>query len=136
MNSEFSVVIYILCLLAMNEKERLTSTQISERIHVHPARIRKMLMNIKKHGYVETKEGFDGGYVLTKKPEEINLKDLYTMINSKPLQIPKSSLRDEQSLPSIVDSRLESIFLACEKQIMEKLEEVSLANFIDGKLVL
>lgn len=61
MNSEFSVVIYILVLLCSHENEKLNSVQISKRINVNPTRIRRLLGSIKNAGYVKTKDGIDGG---------------------------------------------------------------------------
>ncbi|MDQ0656146.1 DNA-binding IscR family transcriptional regulator [Paenibacillus sp. W2I17] len=34
-------------------------------------------------------------YVLARDPEEIHLKDVHTILNSEPLQLPKRSLHDE-----------------------------------------
>ncbi|PQP81021.1 hypothetical protein C0Q44_25195 [Paenibacillus sp. PCH8] len=132
MNSEFSVFVYILSLLAINQNERLTSSQISDRIHIHSARIRKVLGVMKRYGFVETKEGIAGGYILSKKPENIHLKDVYTMVESKPLQIPKRSLNEELSLPTTVDASLEYIFFSCEKQMLKHLEKIKLSDIIEG----
>ncbi|WP_340400937.1 Rrf2 family transcriptional regulator [Paenibacillus sp. FSL H8-0079] len=131
MNSELSVALYVLVLLGTN-KERLTSSQISECIQVHPARIRHILSKFKKSGYLETKEGSDGGYLLSQNPQEINLKDLYTMISSKPLHISKRSLNSKESFPAKVDNQLEFIFKACELKLLQQLQEITLADMIDS----
>lgn len=48
MNSELSVVIYILIILSSHKNEKLTSAQISEKISVNPVRIRRILSSFKK----------------------------------------------------------------------------------------
>ncbi|PWW38640.1 MULTISPECIES: Rrf2 family transcriptional regulator [Paenibacillus] len=130
MNSELSVVIYILVLLSSHENEKLTSTQISERIRVNPARIRRVLSSIKKVGYVKAKEGIDGGYVLSKDPYEITLKDVYTLVSSKPLQIPKPSMMTKGNLTAEVDIQLANIFIESEQQLMQQLEKITLGSML------
>ncbi|MDR9745795.1 Rrf2 family transcriptional regulator [Paenibacillus taichungensis] len=130
MNSELSVVIYILVLLSSHENEKLTSTQISERIRVNPARIRRVLSSIKKVGYVKSKEGIDGGYVLSKDPHEITLKDVYTLVSSKPLQIPKPSMLTKGNLTAEVDIQLVNIFIESEQQLMQQLEKITLGSML------
>ncbi|WP_433923570.1 Rrf2 family transcriptional regulator [Paenibacillus taichungensis] len=130
MNSELSVVIYILVLLSSHENEKLTSTQISERIRVNPARIRRVLSSIKKVGYVKSKEGIDGGYVLSKDPHEITLKDVYTLVSSKPLQTPKPSMMTKGNLTAEVDIQLVNIFIESEKQLMQQLEKITLGSML------
>lgn len=130
MNSELSVVIYILVLLSSHENEKLTSTQISERIRVNPARIRRVLSSIKKVGYVKSKEGIDGGYVLSKDPYEITLKDVYTLVSSKPLQIPKPSIMKKGNLTAEVDIQLANIFIESEQQLMQQLEKITLGSML------
>jgi Rrf2 family protein len=134
MNSELNVVLYILSLLASTGKNQwLSSNQISEHIQVHPARIRKIMSNIKRSGYVVTKEGIDGGYVLAKEPHQINMKELYSILSSKPLQIPKRSPYPDESLLARVDEHLELIILQCEQEMMNKLQNVYLSDLLDNE---
>lgn len=130
MNSELSVVIYILILLSSHKNEKLTSAQISEKISVNPARIRRILSSFKKVGYVKTKEGIDGGYVLSVEPHDITLQDIYILVSSKPLQIPKPSMSTKGHLTAEIDMQLTSIFIECEQQLMRQLGKINLGSML------
>lgn len=72
MTSEFSIAVHALVFL--NHKGTVYSSEaLAENICTNAARIRKIMVKLKKAGLVETKEGIDGGYLFTKKAEDINL---------------------------------------------------------------
>lgn len=72
MTSEFAVGVHALVFL--NHKDCvLSSEELAENICTNPARVRKVLAKLKKKGLVDTKEGLNGGYHMSKKPEDIHL---------------------------------------------------------------
>ncbi|MEH6993412.1 Rrf2 family transcriptional regulator, partial [Neobacillus drentensis] len=52
MNSDFTLAIHSLTLLALQPDRMSTSEYISESAGVHPVRIRKVLSLLKKHGFI------------------------------------------------------------------------------------
>ena len=79
MNSEFTVATHCLLLLACDSSNQHTSSQIAERLSVHPVRIRKILSLLKKHGYIESREGIKGGFHLLKNPSSVTLDEIYQL---------------------------------------------------------
>lgn len=73
MTSEFGVAVHALVFL--NHKGRsLSSEELAENICTHPARVRKVMAKLKRAGFVSTKEGVDGGYLLTADPKAVSLR--------------------------------------------------------------
>lgn len=61
MTSEFAIGVHALVFL--NHKNTVVSSElVAENVCTNPTRVRKVLARLKKAGFVETKEGIDGGY--------------------------------------------------------------------------
>lgn len=72
MTSEFCIAVH--ALVYLNHKQcTISSEQLAHNICTNPARIRKVMAQLKKAGLVETREGVDGGYLFTKEPQEVDL---------------------------------------------------------------
>jgi DNA-binding IscR family transcriptional regulator len=54
----------------------LSSEVLAENICTNAARVRKVLAKLHVAGWVETKEGADGGYLFVGNPEQITLADI------------------------------------------------------------
>ncbi len=63
MNSDFTLAIHSLTYLALQPDRMSTSNAISESAGVHPVRIRKVLSLLKKHKFIQSKEGTGGGFI-------------------------------------------------------------------------
>ncbi len=60
--------------LAKNEEERpMSAEEISTKEHLSPAYIEKILQKLTKAGFVKSIRGTKGGYILTRKPDEISI---------------------------------------------------------------
>lgn len=82
MTGEFAIAVHALVFL--NHKNiMLSSDVIAENVCTNPARIRKVMAMLKKAGFVETKEGLEGGYYIAKKPEEISLKHVGEAVDAE-----------------------------------------------------
>ncbi|AJY74588.1 RrF2 family transcriptional regulator [Paenibacillus beijingensis] len=80
MNSEFTIAVHSLVLLANLPERSATSEAIAENVCTNPARVRKVMGYLKRSGYVATREGSGGGYKLTIDPSTVTLKDIYRVI--------------------------------------------------------
>lgn len=79
MNSDFSIALHCLLLLADQPDIIATSNVIAERACVHPVRIRKILGILRKKGYIQSKEGASGGFFLASDPSQITLDEIYRL---------------------------------------------------------
>lgn len=80
MNSEFTIAVHSLVFLAYLPEHMASSEQIASNVCTHPARIRKIMSCLRKHGFVKTKEGIGGGYILNCNPEDVTLAQIYRNI--------------------------------------------------------
>jgi len=76
-NSDFALGVHALILLATSDDGRLTSGFLSEKLKVHPVRIRNLLSKIRNRGFIQSKEGASGGFSICCDISAISLKDLY-----------------------------------------------------------
>ena len=72
MTSEFGIAVH--ALVYLNHKaQSLSSEELSKNICTNPARVRKVMAKLKKAGFIETKEGVDGGYHFIGDPGKVTL---------------------------------------------------------------
>ncbi|WP_057913550.1 RrF2 family transcriptional regulator [Peribacillus muralis] len=81
MNSDFTIAVHSLVYLAYLPDRMASSESIAENVCTNSARIRKMMSSLRNKGYVKTKEGVGGGYILVCNPEEVTLADIYITVS-------------------------------------------------------
>lgn len=72
MTSEFAVGVHALVFLN-HKKTVLSSEALAKNVCTNPTRVRKVLSKLKKAGFVETKEGLDGGYLFCVDASKVTL---------------------------------------------------------------
>jgi DNA-binding IscR family transcriptional regulator len=73
MNSRFSLAVHILCLLATEPEERMTSEFLATSIGTNPVVIRRLLANLRRAKLVTSKAAGGGGWLLALPPDEVML---------------------------------------------------------------
>ncbi|WP_134701938.1 Rrf2 family transcriptional regulator [Ammoniphilus sp. YIM 78166] len=81
MNSEFTIAVHSLVFLAYLPDHMASSESIANNVSTNPARIRKVMSCLRKGGFVKTKEGVGGGYILNADPQEITLAQIYRTVS-------------------------------------------------------
>jgi len=79
--SEFTIAVHSLVFLAYLPEHMASSELIAKNVSTNPARIRKIMSCLRNAGYVKTKEGIGGGYILNKNPGEITLAQIYRSVS-------------------------------------------------------
>jgi Rrf2 family protein len=79
-NSEFTIAVHSLVLLSYTSDHMATSETIAHNVCTHPARVRKVMGMLRKAGYVDTKEGIGGGYLLNCNPDDVTLADVWRTV--------------------------------------------------------
>lgn len=80
MNSDFSIAVHSLVLLFHRADRMATSEMIAANVCTNPARVRKVMSLLRNHGFVATKEGTGGGYLLNCDPETTHLGQIYKVV--------------------------------------------------------
>jgi len=80
-SSRFSIAIHTLLCILLFKDEKITSNFISKSANVNPVVIRNILIRLQKAGIIAVKRG-TGGISLNRKPENINLLDIFEAVES------------------------------------------------------
>lgn len=135
MNSEFTIAVHTLVLLAHLPGRMATSDEIAMNVSTHSARIRKVMGCLRKAGYVKSKEGIGGGFILNCDPERVTLAEIFRLTSQGSLK-PKWCSGDP-SKPCLVSSNMESVMgnLFCDaEQYMHTFFEQHTIGSLLGKI--
>jgi Rrf2 family protein len=131
MNSDFTLAIHSLAFLALQPDRMSTSTDISESAGVHPVRIRKVLSLLKKHRFIQSKEGTGGGFIFSLDLSEVNLWHIYQLTSEGALQ-PKCPESNNQCIVgSNMQKVLFTIFLGAEEHLGDYLKNYTIKDVVD-----
>ena len=75
MTNEFAIAVHVLVFLH-KKAQTMASEALAEHIHTNPVCIRKVMGKLKKAGFVETREGLNGGYKIVADAKEVTLNDI------------------------------------------------------------
>ena len=76
-----------------SSKDLCIKTQtISEQEHIPKKFLEQILLELKKHGFVNSKQGNIGGYYIMKHTENVTLKDVYRLFDGPIALVPCASL--------------------------------------------
>ncbi|MCA0970567.1 Rrf2 family transcriptional regulator [Halobacillus litoralis] len=78
----FSMALKALIVLAENEN-RCPSGKLAEKLESRSVYLRKILTHLVKADIISAKEGRDGGYSLSRQPEEIGLAEVYEAVSAE-----------------------------------------------------
>jgi Rrf2 family protein len=76
LNSKLSIGVHVLTILALEKGEPVTSELIASSVNTNPVVIRRILGLFREAGFVESKNGVGGGWVLVTDPKNISLFDI------------------------------------------------------------
>jgi Rrf2 family protein len=129
-NARFATALHILVLLDKAEGELLSSDYLAGSININPAMVRKELSNLRKFGFVQGKEGKNGGSALAKDATKITLGDIYKSVKQVAL------LGNQKNSPNPlcpvgrnINSHLNKLYNDTELALIINLDKQTLADF-------
>ncbi|MFC0212600.1 RrF2 family transcriptional regulator [Paenibacillus chartarius] len=133
MNSEFTIAVHSLVLLASKPDCMATSDYIAVNVATHPARIRKVMSLLRKEGYVRTKEGIGGGFSINCNPERVTLAEIYRLTSSGTLRPSWCSGDESKECPisSNMKQVMDGIFGEAELHMEQYLEKLTIAGVLE-----
>lgn len=133
MNSEFTIAVHSLALLAYLPDRMASSECIALNVSTNPARIRKIMGCLRKHGFVRTKEGIGGGYILHRDPQEITLGEIYRIVSCGSLK--PNWCTGDPDLPCPVSSNaqqvMDEIFQGAELHLEAYLDQITIQSVLE-----
>ncbi|WP_293785647.1 Rrf2 family transcriptional regulator [uncultured Pedobacter sp.] len=128
--SRFPIALHILTLLNEAKGTVVSSAYLAGSINVNPVLVRKEIMNLRKHGFVESKEGKGGGSFLAKDAKDINLGEVYQSVSgSKILGQHKNEPNPKCPIGRQINQHLDALYSAAEQALMNNLAKQTLADF-------
>jgi len=129
-NSRFPISLHILTLLDDANGTVVSSEYLAGSININPVLVRKEIMNLRKHGFVDSKEGKGGGSFLAKSAEDINLGEVYKAVkNSNILGQSKNEPNPKCPVGRQINQHLNTLYDDAEKALIENLSRQTLADF-------
>ncbi|TDF95531.1 RrF2 family transcriptional regulator [Paenibacillus piri] len=133
MNSEFTIAVHSLVLLAYRPDHMATSDMIAYNVCTHPARVRKVMALLRKQGYVAAKEGQGGGFLLNCEPEQVTLAEVYrlTSMGSVKPNWCSGDLDQDCMIACNMASVMDHIFAGAEKQLIDYFHQSTIQDVLN-----
>ena len=132
MNSEFTIAVHSLVLLAYLPGRMASSETIADNVQTNPARIRKVMGVLRRSGFVETREGMRGGYRLAVEPGDVTLGDIYRAMAAGSLMPGWCS--GDPEMDCVVGSNMRTvmngIFCSAEKRLEEYFDGITIQTVL------
>jgi Rrf2 family protein len=131
-NGRFAINIHILTALALAGDEWYTSEYLAESININPVLIRKELSNLRKHGFVTSREGKHGGCSLAKPAYQIKFSEIYKAVyGSTVLGHYKNEPNQKCPVGRQIQEHLTNLYNEAEFALLEKLSSTTLSDFAE-----
>lgn len=127
-NSQFSVSVHILTLLASASDSWLTSSYMASSVNTNPALIRKLLSKLVKAGFVETRQGIEGGARLKVPAKEILLSRVFDAVIEGGIYSLHSDCNPLCPVGSRIEKTLRGTFSTWESSLKENMGAMSVAD--------
>ena len=130
MNSRFPISLHILTLLDDAKGAVVSSDYLAGSININPVLVRKEIMNLRKHGFVDSKEGKGGGSFLAKSAADINLGEVYKAVKTiNILGQNKNEPNPKCPIGRQINQHLDGLYIDAENALIENLAKQTLADF-------
>jgi Rrf2 family protein len=103
---------------------------ISQRWSIPKKFLEQILISLKTSGYVKSKKGSEGGYKLTKTPEQISLAEIIRLMDGAIAPVDSASKYFYENTPVEQHKKLINIFIDIRDYTSNMLERTSFADLI------
>ena len=119
-NSQFSMAVHVLSMLAKSKDENLKSDYIAKSVNTNPVVIRRLLSDLNQAKLVVSQTGANGGTRLSRCPNDINLSEVYGAVNCG--QVFSLHAR-EPNKDCPIGKNIEAVLCCLQKEIDKGIEE-------------
>lgn len=130
MNSDFVVAVHSLVFLAYAPDNLKTSDNIAKSVSIHPVRVRKVLSLLRKHGFIQSKHGAKGGFMLAQDPRTITLDKLYILTSEGSLKPKWPNSNQKCAIGANIERAMDGVFETTEQRVMANLEDYTIADVL------
>ena len=130
MNSDFVVAVHSLVFLAHAPERLRNSENIAKSVSIHPVRVRKVLAVLRKHGYIQSRQGAGGGFYLNHDPRTITLDSLYELTSKGCLKPKWPDSNPKCTIGANIERAMDGIFVSAEQQLEGHLRRYTIADVL------
>ena len=131
-NSQFSMAVHILTLLARAGDENVKSECIAGSVNTNAVVIRRVLGQLNQAGLVSSQTGAFGGTRLDKTPDEISLCEIYKAVScGEVFALHAKSPNQDCPVGRNIEAVLCNLQREIDKSVGEKLGQYTLASVIE-----
>ena len=112
------------------EKDSVKIIDIVNRKEIPKKFLEQILLSLKNAGYVKSKKGSAGGYMLSKDPKEITLAEIIRLMDGPIAPVKSVSKHFYEKTPSEKNISLIRLFIEIRDVILEKLEKTTFNDLI------
>ena len=132
-NSKFTVAIHLLTLIACDEhNEGCDSEAAAKSVNTNPVVVRRILGILRKNGIVRSKSGRGGGWQLIKRPEDITLGEIFSILEENESVFAMHTHKPSESclVGKNIATTLSKHYIKAESAMREELSRVSIAMIL------
>jgi Rrf2 family protein len=131
-NSRFAVAVHIAAVLAVHEKEFVTSDDIACSVNTNPVVVRRILGALTKAGIVESHLGKSGGSRLARRPAQVSLLDIYHAVEGQGLFALNPNPENRKCAVSChMKQFLSRVFDTAERAVESSFSKMTLADVVN-----
>jgi Rrf2 family transcriptional regulator, cysteine metabolism repressor len=129
--SEYACLALIVLAEEYDAGRLVTGARISEQKDIPKKFLEQILLTLKRAGYVKSRKGPEGGYILAKKPEEISIAEIIRLMDGALAPVESVSTYFFEHTPIEKCPKLLNILKSIRDYVSELLEGVTLRELLD-----
>ena len=122
-----SIGLHAMIILAKNQNRLVSVKEIATALDISANHLSKVMQRLNKAGLIDSIKGYNGGFKLVERPENINFLKIYELIDGKLCNSKCILSKDDCSQKCILADLVTSV----NKQVKDKFEKTTLADFIE-----
>ncbi len=132
LSSKLSVGIHILAALVMEPDEALTSGFIASSVNTNPVVIRRLMGLLREAGFVDSKKGVGGGWVLKLDPARITFLDVLRALepHDEVFALHRGQINPLCPLSCNIQGALSEVYADAYEAMAAQLAQSTLAGFV------
>ncbi|MDE3103786.1 MAG: Rrf2 family transcriptional regulator [Acidobacteriota bacterium] len=132
MNPRLSLALHVLCLLATQPQQRVTSEYLANSIGTNPVVIRRLLARLRQAGLVTSKGAAGGGWQLSRPAAEISVRSVRAALGEEvALRRHKNQPHPQCPVGRGVNQALDAVYASADAAIDAALEHWSIAQVLE-----
>lgn len=120
-----TIALHAMMMLAKNQNKLISVKEIATALNISANHLSKVMQRLTKAGFIESIKGYNGGFKLALRPEEISFLEIYETFDGK-LKFGNCLLSNNCEKDCIFGDLISSV----NKQVKDKFEQTKLSDFI------